>query len=174
MSIFSQPFRSCSNNPRKAFTLVELLTVVAIIGILASIVLTSLNATRVKSRDARRITDVDAIQASVEVYFRDNGHYPIAPSLVGFDPTSSIYSASVSAMLSPYYTVPQDPSGPSNGTPNGYVYISTANGSDYKILAFGTPENMSDFSPSSICTTGPSCPGGTNAIGYWSGGGALL
>ena len=44
------------------FTLIELLVVIAIIGVLASIVLASLNTARRKSRGACRITDFKQIQ----------------------------------------------------------------------------------------------------------------
>lgn len=51
------------------FTLIELLVVIAIIGVLASIVLASLNSARRKSRDARRITDIKQVQLALELYF---------------------------------------------------------------------------------------------------------
>ncbi len=51
--------------------------VVAIIGILASIVLTSVQTSRVKSRDAQRMKDIEMIQGGVEMYYRDTGHYPV-------------------------------------------------------------------------------------------------
>ena len=60
----------------RGFTLIELLVVIAIIGILASIVLASLNSARVKSRDARRIADVKQIQLALELYYNDNAIYP--------------------------------------------------------------------------------------------------
>ena len=53
-----------------------MLGVVAIIGVLAAIVLVSLQNARVNARDAQRLKDLETIQGALEVYYRDNGHYP--------------------------------------------------------------------------------------------------
>jgi prepilin-type N-terminal cleavage/methylation domain-containing protein len=63
-------------NRERGFTLIELLVVIAIIGILASVVLASLNSARQKSRDARRISDVQQIKLGLELYFDQAGTYP--------------------------------------------------------------------------------------------------
>lgn len=61
---------------KKGFTLIELLVVIAIIGVLASVVLASLNTARTKSRDARRVADVKQIQIALEMYMDSNQEYP--------------------------------------------------------------------------------------------------
>jgi len=83
----------------KGFTLIELLVVIAIIGVLASIVLVSLNSARSKGRDTKRVGDVRNLTQALEMYYDANGQYP-----------------TVLSQLAPTYVggVPVDPDGTSN------------------------------------------------------------
>ena len=51
--------------------------VIAIIGILASIVMVSLTGAKQKSRDSKRIADIKTIQLTLETYYNDNLGYPL-------------------------------------------------------------------------------------------------
>ncbi|MEK9195329.1 MAG: prepilin-type N-terminal cleavage/methylation domain-containing protein, partial [Patescibacteria group bacterium] len=51
------------------FTLIELLVVIAIIGVLASVVLASVNSARAKARDARKIADIRQISTALQLFF---------------------------------------------------------------------------------------------------------
>ncbi len=63
----------------KGFTLIELLVVIAIIGILASVVLVSLNSARKKGNDTRVIADVQQMRTWLETQF-NGSQYPILGS----------------------------------------------------------------------------------------------
>ncbi len=59
------------------FTLIEMLVVVAIIGLLSSALLVGLSEARSRARDARRIADIRQIQNGLENYYFAEGSYPL-------------------------------------------------------------------------------------------------
>lgn len=61
----------------KGFTIVELLIVIVIIGILAALVLNSFRGVQERARDTKRQTDINAQASQLEVYYTDNGGYPV-------------------------------------------------------------------------------------------------
>jgi prepilin-type N-terminal cleavage/methylation domain-containing protein len=62
----------------KAFTLVELLVVVAIISLLTGIIITNLTSSKTKSRDSKRVSDMAQIQLALSLYFDRCNEYPDA------------------------------------------------------------------------------------------------
>lgn len=56
----------------RGFTLIELLVVIAIIGILASVVLASLNSARDKGEDAAIKSNLNNARAQAALYYEDN------------------------------------------------------------------------------------------------------
>ena len=69
-----------TKSKNKGFTLIELLVVVAIISLLSSVVMASLNSARAKARDARRLSDMHQMQIALEFYYNSFGRYPDSDS----------------------------------------------------------------------------------------------
>ena len=74
---------------RRAFTIVELLIVIALMGILLTLSVVNLRSTQVSARDTERKTDIDNIAMQLEIYYRSGtdgssvlGRYP-STGLVG-------------------------------------------------------------------------------------------
>jgi type II secretion system protein G len=90
----------------RGFTLIELMTVIAIIGVLAGIVVVSLGSAKASSRDAKRIADIKVIQSALSLYYSDNSKYPGYTSV-------ATQSNTLTTVLTPNYlgAVPKDPTG---------------------------------------------------------------
>jgi prepilin-type N-terminal cleavage/methylation domain-containing protein len=95
----------------RGFTLIELMTVIAIIGILMSIIMVGLGNAKAKSRDSRRIADVKNIQLALSLYYNDNGMYPKDI----YEAPCTTTTVAPNCGLAPTYlpVVPTDPSYPS-------------------------------------------------------------
>lgn len=58
----------------------ELLIVIAIIGILLAFAVVALNNARAKSRDSKRVSDIQIVRAALEQHWIQNASYPAAAS----------------------------------------------------------------------------------------------
>jgi len=59
----------------RGFTIIELLIVIAIIGILATLVLTNFQGAQAKGRDTVRKNDINSLYQKLEEYYNENGSY---------------------------------------------------------------------------------------------------
>lgn len=62
---------------KRAFTIIELLTIVLMIAILAAIAVPNFLEAQVRTKVARTHADMGSLVASARAYFADHGHYPL-------------------------------------------------------------------------------------------------
>ncbi len=91
--------------------MIELLVVVAIIGLLASVIVTAVTKQNVKARDAKRLSDIKQVASAMEQYFTKNSSYP--PDLASLVTDGDMASA-------PSAPLPGDP--PCTAAQNTYTY----------------------------------------------------
>jgi prepilin-type N-terminal cleavage/methylation domain-containing protein len=145
----------------RGFTLIELLVVIAIIGLLATIVMVSVNSARAKARDAKRISDIEQLRKSLEMYYDTNGTYPVSGNCAGTIPNTG-WCNSIESLSSSHWVrdgatnlgafIKNDPLDPkpstsANWTPTGsgsyYYYANSYGGAgQWYMIVFGL-ENTS-------------------------------
>ena len=128
----------------RGFTLIELLVVISIIGLLSSVVLSSLNTARANARDSARVSEIRNLVNAFNLYWSDNGQYPplSAPNrtvCLGLsdsegcwseagDPFTITGSTALVNQLSPYISASEygrDPQ-PDRGWGDNYLYVDGA------------------------------------------------
>ena len=115
--------KKCGCGSSKGFTLIELLVVIAIIGILATIVLVSLNSARSKARDTQRVADLRQIQTAMEMYYDSHGTYP-----------AGTYDEAMGLVVADKF-LPSVPRDPTNTGSYVYTYDLCTDGLDYTLRA---------------------------------------
>ncbi len=122
-------------NERKGFTLIEILIVVAIIAILASVVLVGLGPTQQAGRDARRLSDLHEVQNGLELYYNKNGAYPIPNPATWATFQTTLTGAGIGVN-----SVPNDPSSGKN-----YIYAWNTGATTYELGANMESANGSEW-----------------------------
>ena len=133
---------------KRGFTLIELLIVIAIIGVLTALVTTNLQGARSRARDARRKSDLHAIEQSLRLYYNDAKQFPasdVSNNITGCNtiasPTTCSWGGAFATSASTYMSsLPVDPSS-SDLSSVTYKYFS---GDDDSYLLIATLENSSD------------------------------
>lgn len=99
---------------KRGFSLIEVLVVVAIIGILSVIVLVTLQGTRESARDSRRLSDLASLRLGLALYYSDHEQYPIpingtansGPDLSITSSAGTIFSGSSNPLFPGYLSKP--------------------------------------------------------------------
>lgn len=120
---------------KKAFTLVEMLIIIAIIGILSSIILVSLSGVREKGRDAKRKAEIAQFGRflTLSCYLPEEGEgeydlIPLAEQMRNKYPQYSQYFANI-------------PKDPKTGTESESKYVYTVNADGSKCALYANLEN---------------------------------
>jgi len=144
-------------SPRRrssGFTLVELLIVIVIIGVLATLGVAGVNIARSKARDAKRTADIAQLQRAISLYATTVGKYPTSPTvacITGEDAVAEELKAKGAMTI-----VPGDPIAkstlPAGTGAHCYVYQSAV-GATYELRYY--QERASDRGPAGTFMVGP-------------------
>lgn len=128
----------------RGFTIVELLIVIVVIAVLATIVIATYSGVQERARNASRQSDVKNAQKLVEIYKAENGSYPATTTntqanwhAADVRTDSNCTNGSSQSDWIPGITTPLPQSGTSSGVDGlrgCYLYVS--DGSEYVISAW--------------------------------------
>lgn len=127
MTVWELKIRQKPN--QAGFTIVELLIVIVVIAILASISIVSYNGIQQRARDSQRKSDISTITKAIELYYIDNGKFPPSSGSTvisnSWSTTADASWSTLKALLVPKY-ISSLPSDPTN-TQGAAVFTGTSN-----------------------------------------------
>ena len=120
----------------KGFTLIELMVVIVIIGILATLLIPRIMERPEEARRIKAKMDIKTIESALKLYKLDNGNYPTTEqgleALIKKTEIPPVPKRWKEGGYLETKNIPLDPWG------NPYVYISPATGGyDYEIISYG-------------------------------------
>jgi type II secretion system protein G len=99
---------------QSGFTIVELLIVIVVIAVLASITIVAYNGIQQRARDSQRRSDITALAKALELYYIDNDRYPAGSGSTtinaSWSTTADASWQNLTTALQPYMAkLPSDP-----------------------------------------------------------------
>lgn len=136
----SSPLTCGGRGAFKAFTLIELLTVIAIIGILAGITFGIAKGVQEKSAISNARTELATIATALDAYKRQYGDYPQtgAATQAAPDPTTAITTAAAQAK---FFNALAGKLGPRMTAMNGKIFLTLA---QHSLETTNLPDSTND------------------------------
>jgi len=75
INAFAQPLQHTNTSTSKAFTLVEIMIVVTIIGLLAALAIPAFQKVRAKSQDTSVLNNIRLLAAAADQYYMEKGRW---------------------------------------------------------------------------------------------------
>ncbi len=148
--------------------MIELLVVIVIIGILATLAVVALSNARGKARDTARVSDMKQLQSALALYYTNEGSYPViitsGQSLTG-SITGQVYMKKI----------PSNPRPQSDGTCSAdeYGYLLSSD-SQYYALAYCLGADAGSVKAGTNCVTADSLAAIPGNLGFFPGNTGVL
>jgi len=113
-------FVKIKNTNKSAFTLLELLVVISIIGLLSTLAVVALSSSRTKARDAKRVTEVNQMVKAIELYYDKKGYYPEYTTSLRCNSSTSLTGLVAENIMA---FIPVDPKNTSTAPRYCYEYL---------------------------------------------------
>jgi general secretion pathway protein G len=119
----------------RGFTLIELMVVLVILGVLATLIIPRIMGRPEEARRIKARVDIQSLETALKLYSLDNGAYPSTEqglqALVQAPSTGTLPKAWRDGGYLEKGKVPKDPWG------NEYIYLSPGNHGEFDLVSYG-------------------------------------